>query len=466
MPHVSRRDFLKQSAVFATISAAAANTAYARTAEFNAVGSSPNDFAAGAATRDITPDPGVPMWGYGDRESAAKDTLDPLFAKAVVLRAGEDAIAIVVTDYGRPPMPGSAKKIRNECQKAGVKDVIFSATHTHGGPILELPDMPHVAMMEEQIVAAVGEAAGNAQPATMAVGRAHIDINHNRRIIKDGKCYMLWRNAERIPTSPIDHTAGVIRFDDANGKTIATLVHYACHPVILGPDNVSFSADWCGAMCNLVEAEAGGVCLFLQGGAGDINPYLDKTPRNEGGAEAVTQAGRKAGRAVLSAMKDLEGAMPDAPAIEYREKPVNAGLRYNLDDPKEVEVLRQAYGRIFDTYIQGLEPNLAVPLGVLVINDDLALSFTPGELFIQHQIDFANHSPVKNAFLCGYANDFHIYFPTVKDAAIGGYGGSTATYVGIGAGEKLVTESTIMVAGMLGKFGPVKPEDFQLLQMD
>ena len=47
---------------------------------------------------------------------------------------------------------------------------------------------------------------------------------------------MFWRNETKIPTTfPVDPTVGVIRFDRADGKPLAILVHYSCHPVILGP---------------------------------------------------------------------------------------------------------------------------------------------------------------------------------------------------------------------------------------
>ena len=41
---------------------------------------------AGVATVDITPEPGLMLWGYSNRTHGATGTLDPLMAKAVVLR--------------------------------------------------------------------------------------------------------------------------------------------------------------------------------------------------------------------------------------------------------------------------------------------------------------------------------------------------------------------------------------------
>ena len=52
------------------------------------------EFRAGAADKDITPPPGIPMWGYGARhDMPCTGTLDPLMAKAIVIAAGTDKVA-------------------------------------------------------------------------------------------------------------------------------------------------------------------------------------------------------------------------------------------------------------------------------------------------------------------------------------------------------------------------------------
>jgi hypothetical protein len=58
-------------------------------------------FKAGAARRDITPREPVPMWGYGARHDALSDgVIDPLYAAALVIQAGDKKLAIVGLDLG------------------------------------------------------------------------------------------------------------------------------------------------------------------------------------------------------------------------------------------------------------------------------------------------------------------------------------------------------------------------------
>ena len=102
------------------------------------------EFRAGAADKDITPPEGIPMWGYGARHDALSvGTLDPLMAKAIVIAAGDEKLAIVGTDLGRGPTEAMMTIIRREiADKAGIRHVLISGSHSHHGPVIELIDSP------------------------------------------------------------------------------------------------------------------------------------------------------------------------------------------------------------------------------------------------------------------------------------------------------------------------------------
>jgi hypothetical protein len=132
-------------------------------------------------------------------------------------------------------------------------------------------------------------------------------------------------------------------------------------------------------------------------------------------------------------------------------------------------ILGKAYGPRFDNYISKvIKNNLAqCTLTTLVVGNDLALVGMPGELFVQFQIALKTQSPVPNSFLVGYTNGYYAYFPTLRDAAAGGYGGKTATYIEPGAGERLTNEALITLYKMTGQLHDVpRPQDFQLLEYD
>ena len=107
---------------------------------------------------------------------------------------------------------------------------------------------------------------------------------------------------------------------------------------------------------------------------------------------------------------------------------------------------------------------LAVPLGVVVLNNDVALVGMPGEIFVQYQLELKGNAPVKNTLLCGYANGYLGYFPTVRDSAARGYGGAEATFVGVGAADKLTTLAEIEIGRLTGRLDPAcRRSDFTVL---
>lgn len=461
MDTLSRRNFVAQSAALAGMSL----VADARSPQHGRLvsrGGGDVPLEAGAAVADLTPPTGLPMWGYSNPEQISSGTLDPLYGKAVVLRVGELTLGLISMDFGRMPTPSVCEAIRSRVRPKGIEEVIFCATHTHSGPMMELPGLPHTAGMESALVDLLLEAMNKLQPVRLGVGKATLDIAHNRRVVVEGQCWMRWRNLERLPSSPLDQELTALQLETPSGTAVATLVHYACHPVILGPDNTRYSADWCGAMCRDVQEETGAPCLFLQGAAGDINPYYDKMSLDEGAVAAVAAEGKKAASAVFDAIRKLTWQTPEKNTLAFERTTVNVGTRYDLSDPGQLDILRQASGRLVDVYMAGVDPALPLPLDSLVIQDGVALSFQPGEPFVQFQLDLKARGTVAHSLLCGYANEFHIYFPTVPAAIIGGYGATSATYVGIGAGEKLLAASFAQIGRLTGKLGPLKgPEDLQ-----
>ena len=99
------------------------------------------------------------------------------------------------------------------------------------------------------------------------------------------------------------------RVIDGQGKNLAIIVNYACHPTTLAWDNTLISPDWIGAMREVIEREEGGLCLFLQGASGDLGPREGFV----GDTKVADRNGRQVGHAVLSALS----SMPQ-PGTEYR----------------------------------------------------------------------------------------------------------------------------------------------------
>jgi len=418
------------------------------------------EFKAGAARTDITPPLGVSLWGYSDRKGGAASVLDPLNFRVLVRVDGSNRIALVILDLGRslgsPFMDAVRKRVK---ESAGVHQVFFMASHTHSGPVIDdkYPEGKVPAWeteAQEKIAKAIEESGSHLISARIGTGYGETLIGHNRRFIQpDGRVKMLWRNETKIPTHPVDPTVGIIRVDDSSGKPLAILVNYACHPVVFGPDNLRYSADYPGAMARHVEEQFDKkpICFFIQGGAGDINPYFDKTPLAQDADRLMKETGIQLGAEAARVAREITTRAPEKPSLKYSLDTINFDLRWDAEKvmaivEKRVDATTAGY------YRRSLVSPIPCPVMTLLINDEIALMGMPGEPFVEFGIDFRARAPVTDAFFVGYANGYYAYFPTIRGAVEGGYGGnSLTTRTEVGAGENMLNHSLVKLYQMLGK---------------
>jgi len=399
------------------------------------------EISAGVARVEITPSVGHPMGGYAARQGPSIGVHDPLYATALLLKAEGVIIAIVSCDLRSFP----SERIVNTARARKLADhVLIAVTHNHSGPMTwEDQTWPSrerswFAETERKILNAIEEASKKMYTARIAAGSGEIYLGHNRRKVGpnggvDGKVTMFWRNAEKLPTSPIDPTVGVIRVDDQSGKARAIIVNYACHAVVLGPDNRMISADYPGYLARRIERELpGAMCLFTQGGAGDINPYLDKQPVDQNGFGEAEKMGNALAEEALK--------------VARRLKPQTDATNAVLRAASEVVEFRDRW----DT-----KKTVRAGLTTLLINNDIAIATMPGEPFVDLQIALRDKSEIANTFLFGYTysagGEWAGYIPTIRAAAEGGYGAGYNTRIEAGAGEAMVDRAIVNIYALLGK---------------
>jgi hypothetical protein len=101
----------------------------------------------------------------------------------------------------------------------------------------------------------------------------------------------MWRrNADKLPSHPLDPDGERAASQRCRRNDECRLVNFVRSASVLGPDSYLYSADYPGAMERYVESQKSGVRrLFVDGGAGDINPYRDKGPIVGQGLDAVEE---------------------------------------------------------------------------------------------------------------------------------------------------------------------------------
>jgi hypothetical protein len=295
-------------------------------------------------------------------------------------------------------------------------------THTHGGPHVTPDglgpgaDPAYVAAAEAGIVRAAVAAWRSKEPARLLAGTtAETTVAKNRR----------------VPGGVIDPTVSAVRIDDLAGRTRAVLFSYACHPVVLGADNLLFTADWPGEARLAVEAGyPGATAIFLQGCCGQINSGHSAHDSMRPGAApnrtfaAAERIGRLVGDAAVAAARN---AMPAVGPI--RSATVAVELPYLPVSPSELSAARASWDRELEA---GPGPARRVVLeakrrwaaelagtgsGSLTVEvaahrwGAVPIAVLPGEPFVGFGLDIRRRLGRPDALVLGYGNGVPGYLP-------------------------------------------------------
>lgn len=235
---------------------------------------------------------------------------DPLYVKALVLKGGEATAVIITVDAVAIGEIGHIRndylgKVRSRIEKElgiGSGNILVNASHCHGVVCSDL---------DERTFQAVRQAAGSLVPVTVGAGAGEESrVSENRRLrLKDGREADV-RHAYSLPpdelvagVGPIDPEIGILRLDRQDGRPLAVVYNFACHP-IQGVPGGGNTADLTGFASQVIEDNAGegAVALFLQGCGGDINPISYKDVASPRNAEPL---GNMLGLSTLQALRKI-----------------------------------------------------------------------------------------------------------------------------------------------------------------
>ena len=234
-------------------------------------------FQAGAGKAIISPKLGTRLHGYPS-DRFATYIHDDLTATASALSDGnETAVLVSVTVCGIPT--ALCQRLTDMIgETLGIRNLIFSATHTHSGPALN--STPGWGDADEEyietvfipnVIKAVADAVGNLEDAKMGIGETETKTGINRREVTP-------TGGVRIGLNPLgiyDPRMRVITFVSADEtRSLGTIVHFGAHGTAAGgphPDS-PLTRDWSGVMTDRIEWITGAPCAFLNGAEGDVAP--------------------------------------------------------------------------------------------------------------------------------------------------------------------------------------------------
>lgn len=265
---------------------------------------------AGTARTDLTPDWPVMLAGFGQRTEPAITVHDPVQGKALYLEDGTERLLVITTDLLSIPRQVGQPVAEAIAAATGmaVRQIMLCASHTHSAPNPGYAGDGAIGVerfqtfVVEQLTALGIAAVRGARPAGLRSAVGSADIFFNRR-------------NPRTPNR-VDRRVPVVVAEAEDSTPIAVLFGAACHPTVMGWDNMAISADFTGvAQAEVERALPGAMAMFMNLAQGNIIPItsprfdaLDPRGYCGGTWNMVADLGQSLANSVLIAVADAAPA--------------------------------------------------------------------------------------------------------------------------------------------------------------
>lgn len=395
---------------------------------------------AGIARVDITPPLGTPLAGSCTLRPA-RCVLDRLFAKALVLQQDGQKHAILAADLiGFNER--MVDRLRRHARRRGIATLLCNASHTHAGPdvygefLLYTTRLPqemrrrYQRQLERKLRDLLDRANRHLVPVELSHGTGRAGFGVNRRRKFKGEYHMMPN-----PRGFHDRTVNVFQFTRKNGRPLAILFSYACHPTTCYADGVS--GDYPGVAQRRVEKRTGALALFVQGAGASIRPnvrHRHKPFFRRGTQADVDHYGGELAAEVLRIRRSrLQPLVPALAAEEttvqlpFERPPTEKELRQILAKSKPVE-LPYVWAKTMLRRLNAGRLAKALPMPMIL----LRLAPRHAILALAHEV-CNDYVPLLQRLagqtrltVLGYTNACRGYIPTRKIRREGGYEGAWA----------------------------------------
>lgn len=444
------------------------------------------DLAAGIAVIDITPPTDYRMSGYFN-ERLSTGTLNPLHAKAIVLRQGRQHAALVFCDIIGLSLDVSSRAREQASKKTGipVENILIAATHTHTGPLYfgalrkhfhdlavarygsdPCEKVDYSSELVAKLVKVITQANAAIKPIRLDAGVAEQQgLSFNRRFyMKDGSVRfnpgVLNPDIVR-PAGPIDPEIGIVSFREVdNDRTAAALINFALHLDTVG--GTKYAADYPFYLEQSLREKYDDefVLLFGTGTCGDIN-HIDVTKKERlktdyiGKTLAETvKAEEKNLRSITEPMLAVKSRIVNVPLQRYGPEKI-AWARENIKKvgTAELPFLKQVEAYKILAIEMRRSETIQLEVQVFRLSRDVAVVGLPGEVFVDLGLAIKRASPFPITLVIELCQDAPGYIPTKKAFAEGSYE-TVNSRIAPGGGEMMV-EAAVQLLKALGLQPPV-----------
>lgn len=240
-------------------------------------GSAPGPLRAGWAQRDVTPEIGHPMAGYGGRKNDKKSEgiHERIMVRALALSDGADTVVLLGSDLLQT-LPNMLDLIEPKIQQAvGLTNgnILYTSSHTHCGPGGFAPGMiaeeafgeyspAYLSRLSNDIADAIIEAVQSMSPARFAHGAVEAPEYIRNRCRAD---------------APVDATLHVAIAEKESGERLY-IARYSAHGTAYGEEMMELNGDFAGAFQRAVKKQTGFPLLYVGGAVGSMRPYPPGPP--------------------------------------------------------------------------------------------------------------------------------------------------------------------------------------------
>ncbi len=257
-------------------------------------------FLAAAAALPISPLPQhlegrLYLGGYdGYLGRPAGGIHDHLYARALILSHGGTTLALLALDLVGMANSHIARIRRAAARRLGIpeRSVLVACTHTHASPDLQGlwggVSAEYAAHLHRRAVLALVQAADSLREVTLRAATIPV----------------AGRTVNRRGWSQTDESLTVLQARDRRKNAVATLVNFAAHPTVTQEENLLISRDFPGVLVDRLEAELGGLAVFVNADQGDAHPNA------AGDFAAMSAYGEELAGDAVRALKKAEDLSP------------------------------------------------------------------------------------------------------------------------------------------------------------
>lgn len=284
---------------------------------FNCTGKNEhNILRVGASVKNITPEIGAFIAGDANNRQFT-GVHDSLYVKAIVVFDSKNSMALLSFDCIGMLYP-TLLQIRKEVAlkipltEFDPSHIVMASTHTHEGPDVvgiwgpdQLTSGVDTVYMKKLVKLSTD--------AIVSAWKSKQSASAQYAVTEFGKDWVY----NISDTLNLDRELSIIQFLDKDGKSIATMSNFACHPTIMDGATSLVSADYLAGMYAHLNQTFGGVNFFLQGAIGGwVQPeYEAKT------FDVADKRGRELGLAIETALKNP--VKMDTVSIFYKSLEIN-----------------------------------------------------------------------------------------------------------------------------------------------